>query len=280
MRNRWIATAASLAIGLASVLASHTTPAYALGSTTLADATWNLEDPNGTNSGGTALGNIREFTSTGANPGLLMHAAAFSMTSTSAALATAYLGQYSAGLGVCNAGEFPGCTSPNHTVDNSARIDMVIFEFGQDTYDPLQLTISAFGDTDLDFYVGGSLADFGLATGFAGNTLADILATGTWSGRHDSNSGITSGTRNITLCPNAAPGDGCTGTEQGRYLIVVANQADFSDCTSEGDSCDQFKIKTLTGEVPAVPEPGTLLLLGGALAGLAGWRGGRGRLRK
>jgi hypothetical protein len=129
------------------------------------------------------------------------------------------------------------------------------------------------------------LSDFNGAnefSGFAGKTLAGVLALGTWSPLHDSNSGITSGTRDIVLCPNGIPGvDGCAaGTELGRYLIVVANQSDFSSCNS-GSNCDYFKIKTVVAEAsPTVPETGTISLLGVALMSLVGWGGNRGSRRK
>jgi hypothetical protein len=120
MRNRLVVTVVGLIVGLAIGLVSYTTPAYALG-TAATDVTWNVQSSNGTDTG-TALGNVRTFTAAG---GQVLKAAAFSMDSTSSALDAAYLGQYSPGLGACNKGEFPSCADPNHTVDNSSRIDMV-----------------------------------------------------------------------------------------------------------------------------------------------------------
>ena len=39
------------------------------------------------------------------------------------------LGWWSAGLGVCNDGEFSGCNSPEHQVDNDGGKDFVLFQF-------------------------------------------------------------------------------------------------------------------------------------------------------
>src|SRR5689334_11496248 len=48
---------------------------------------------------------------------------AFSITNSAAAFATAYVGSYSPGLGVCDASEAtsPGCNAtPDHAIDNAA----------------------------------------------------------------------------------------------------------------------------------------------------------------
>lgn len=264
-------------LGVALGVASCGTPAYALGDPTLSDITWVLHSGSGNSqtseTGAGAFGNIRTFTSAGKN----LKAAAYSMSSSIGSLTTGYLGQFGAGLGVCDQSEGLGCGSsaPNydHTGDNHGQIDMVIFEFGQDNYDPLQLNLTQWlQNTNFDYYVGGTLAGFDSGNvntpyaGFAGKTLAQITAIGAWSAKHDSNG---TGNRNVDLSPDFPSG------ELGRYLIIVAD-ADGQTSTNHNCgtgyhdyTCTGFKIDTLIGEVPTqTPEPTTLTLFGAALAGL------------
>lgn len=137
-------------------------------------------------------------------------------------------------------------------MDNSGKKDIVVFKFPTNGFIPLSVYLSAFGDTDIDAWVGGNGKTFGdfLSLSFS----SFIGANGFTACTNDNSGGSNSRTANINC--NVA----------GEYLIVAADK----DATN-----DSFKVKTLNANGAKVPEPSSLLL---ALAGLIGLRryiGGR-----
>ena len=212
--------------------------------------TWNLNCSSGCSGVDGADGNQRTFTAAG---GEILTVQGFSTANSdgSGNFVNAFLGWYSGGLGVTS----PGSTSSGgdgdgsgnrHTVDNSGKKDIVVFKLPTTGYIPLSVYLSAFGDTDIDAWVGGNGKTFNdfLSLSFSSFTVANgfTACTGDNSGS-DSNR-----TANIN-CSLA-----------GQYLIVAADK-DASN--------DNFKIKTLDANGGKIPEPSSLLL---ALVGMFGLR--------
>jgi hypothetical protein len=242
-----------------------------VGPTHAATINWTL-DTGGTNTG-TAYGNVRTFTSSG----FTIQVEAFSTPTATGTTTTAYLGQYSSnGLGVSNRIEtnnVPGDAPPNdHTVDNYGSFDMVVFQFPADTWDAISAFLTEFDiaptgdvDSDVTYWVGTGNGLFPTLSSFDNKAIATIDANFTRTNVSHS------GSNNVLFGSNGGA-DGATG----RYLIVAAS---FTDTVGN----DSFKIKTLAGNTPPgqqapVPEPGSILLLGSGLAGLAIW--GRRKYRK
>ncbi len=142
------------------------------------------------------FGNIRTFTSNGVS----VHASAFSRNSTTNAWSTAYLGQYTPGLGVTDSSEGDGA-NPKHKVDNiGGTVNYVMFEFSTPVIVD-RVFLDAIGvDSDLSVWVGtktnaysshNTLSDsFLTSLGPVEENLTSLTATSRWA---DINSGAVSG---------------------------------------------------------------------------------------
>src|SRR5262249_55602261 len=94
-------------------------------------------------------GNILTFTSAGIN----VHVSAFSEDRTTGAWNTAYLGNYSGGLGVTD--KFETGANNTHTVDNTGGQDnFVLFEFDQAVVLDQAFLGYVVGDSDLRVWIG------------------------------------------------------------------------------------------------------------------------------
>jgi hypothetical protein len=203
---------------------------------------------------GAVRGNTLSFLSDGGSHELV--AAALSTTGAGDTFETSFLGNYPLGLGVINEND------GYHTVDNANDIDMVVFRFPGDNWDPVSADLASFGDTDATILIGGTEAAFrvgdDLFAGFENQTFAGLAAAG--FAVHDDLGGSLS--RTIFFPPD-------DGTTAGRYLIIAARVGGLSESGFCFHSCgtDKFKV----GAVAATPEPSSVLLfgVGGTLVGAA-----------
>lgn len=176
---------------------------------------------------GTSAGNIRTFTVNG----ISVKASAFSRTS-AGSWATAYLGQYSGGLGVTDSSEGDGSNN-RHTVDNIDRNNYVLFEFSQSVVLNSATLGYVVDDSDLSVWIGN------IPNAFNNHqTLSDALLTGL---------GYTED--NTTTSTAARTADLNAGERSGNILVIAA-------WTGDDTPEDKFKIQSLSicgHSAPATP---------------------------
>lgn len=168
-------------------------------------------------------GNIRTF-STG---GVSVNASAFSRT-TSGSWSPAYLGSYGGGLGVTDSSETGESTT--HTIDNTGRLNYVLFEFSQQVLVDAAFLGYVVKDSDLTVWIGNVNNAF-----TSHQTLSDSFLNGL---------GFTE--TNLTTLTSARTADINAGGIRGNILVIAAQ---VDDTTPE----DYFKIANLTVCVPGGP---------------------------
>lgn len=213
---------------------------------------WSLGSSSGTCT--TGVGNECTFTSAGKtikarayatndNPGLGL-------------FVKGTLKQFLGGLGVKSPGESSG--SPQHAVDNSGKDELIVFESSDPSYLFTGFQIGwKQNDADIRAWIGGNA--LGAGYNFFGEKFSTLAGLGFTAFDF------------LDVPVNTTQSFGTNGMA-GRYLILAAAPYNLSGYDKK---LDYFKISQISGTDPrdpeppvSVPEPGTLALLGIALAGL------------
>jgi hypothetical protein len=242
------------------------------------ETTWRLDDGSIASGGcGTNTGNSGASRTCLPSSLANVKATAFSFSGTnqSATLSSASVVAYSGGVGVTASGE---SGSPHHSIDNSGRIDGVLLSF----WDEVTLTKVTTrwvgpdsGQTrDSDFSV---LAYTGTGAPAMTGTAQNLLDAG-WKLVNHYNGTQSSGgeTKSVN---NEGPAGSALQTDR-KYWLVTAYDPHFGAGSPSGTvdkgsgQYDFLKLYSVSfKEGNRVPEPGSLVLVGVALAGL--WSGRR-----
>ncbi len=186
------------------------------------------------------------------------------------------------GLGVrnsdFNSGDAGEGASPELSIDNDDRFDLVLFDFGNVSVTLDAINLGGFTQ-DADISILAYTGNLDPTNSAAAHYIGDREAW--WNSDTDKNEDLT--TNGWTLIGNhdvdSGPGIGNdqainSGNVASNYWLVSAYNPVFgSNCSPSNSYCqsdyeDYFNILSVTGEVQmtTIPEPGTLALLG--LAGL------------
>jgi hypothetical protein len=189
----------------------------------------------GTNSSG-GVGNVRTFT--GSN-GTKVEVSGYSLAG-GTTLASAYVGQYSGnGLGVTDTAE--NGSSPNHTMDNSGRVDFLVLQFDK-AVTVSQLGFTAWGDTDISYAIGTTNVAFNSTLSFANWAAVDAVFNPFKASNGNSMNSGSVFSRTIS------------GAVSGNLFFVSAA------LVNPDGHADYVKLKSLT-ETPAIPEPATWAMM-------------------
>lgn len=259
----------------------------AIGSSAYAASTWNVDlcgtDNNasttnpaiGTSTvGGYLQSTTGEGCTQGTNVGTnSVRAYAYAVTNspTTSTFAAATLAQYGAsyGLGVQSGTESIG-SAPEHTMDNNGKTELIVFKFDEAiildsvklgwTQSDADITVMAYTGAGAPTITGKQIGN--LATGWAmvqgyGDPAPDTTSTASGSDK--------------SVAVNA-------GGVSSSWWIISAYNAGYGGAITNGDTLiDYVKVMTLSSRDPTTPphrtpEPGSMALMGIAVAGFVATR--------
>lgn len=219
--------------------------------------------------GGTNYGNT--ITWAGSTVGSSVTVSAWSTTGAGNTFEKAYIGNYGGDLGVTGQprtgltnAELNGSNQPNtgnnqHAIDNIGAYDALVFSFSSsvtlaDVSIGFPTTTALDSDATVLYYKGTGT----VTSAMTARTTADLLASGEW--------GVATNIGNMALGNNAT---GLSSSISSKYWLVGAYMGiggtSIHGAVDTGN--DYFKVNGLTVSPRAVPEPGSVALLG--IAGIA-----------
>lgn len=245
--------------------------AAAFGSSAFAGATWLFGDNNPTNECNAteaAGGCAAQAGSTAGSPSVRV--SAFSTTGTSGTFAAATLTSWDGGLGVQANGAVNDSGTPQHAIDNSGYTDMILLNFGSAKIDldSVKIGWNNNGDADISVfrYIGTS------ASPTPAGLSATNMSSGGWELVGNYADLSTSGARPVNS----------TDKSSSWWLISAYSEGFGSSKEAAGGTLgsgnDYFKVLSVAGNVvpppptSKIPEPGSLALMGIAMAGFVATR--------